>query len=131
MKNNLTAREIKEMLADNGYENIDSETIREIREISRRDKLVEAKIHRAARKQNREISESKKERNRRFQKLCRVGGTVEKYFPEILEFYPNELDEFFYSLFFFSDEVRQYIFDFIARSNFKQNQSAKGGGASG
>ena len=76
-------------------------------------------------------AESKKERNRRFQKLCRVGGTVEKYFPEILEFYPNELDEFFYSLFFFSDEVRQYIFDFIARSNFKQNQSVKGGGASG
>lgn len=83
--------EIREALLANGFE-LTSESLKQIQKLMKQKEAEEVEKHRAIRKENREKTQSRKDRDARTHKLCNLAGTFEKYFPNIIELYPNELD---------------------------------------
>ncbi len=120
MNKTPNAEEIRETLIANGFE-LTSENLMQIQKLMKQKKADEVKKHREVRKENREKTQSQKERDYRTHKLCTLAGTFEKYFPNIIELYPNEMDDLVFEL-SNSPVPRIIINRHIDKSCFAQNQ---------
>ena len=131
MNKTPTISEIREVLLANGFE-LTSESLKQIQKLMKQKEAEEVEKHRAIRKENREKTQSQKDRDARTHKLCNLAGTFEKYFPNIIELYPNELDSMVYEL-SISPVAKNIINRQIEKSCFIQNQKLpeKKGGDSG
>ena len=131
MDNTPNIVDIRELLLANGFD-FSSESLKQIQKLMKQKEAEEVEKHRAIRKENREKTQSQKDRDARTHKLCNLAGTFEKYFPNIIELYPNELDSMVYEL-SVSPVAKNIINRHIDKSCFIQNQKLpeKKGGDSG
>lgn len=115
-----TAKELIQILKDNGYTDANEETLRQCLKVMKNDQKAKAELHRLNRTDSRNKTKSKKERAERTHKLCNVGAAVTHFYPELLELFPDELINLFEKVFNYDFTIERIIQFAIQNSKKKK-----------
>ena len=92
--------------------------MQEILKRLRKNTTEEANFHRAVRRANRAKTAAQKARDARTHQLCNIGGAILKFYPDLADLYPDELETLFDAIFTFDPAI-----DAIVRSAIQNKKS--------
>ena len=103
----MTDEEFKEAITRAGYDS-DEINFDALKKQMRKEQIRRADEHKLRRAINRSKKLTNTERARRTHQLCNVGGAALMYFPRLVDFTQDELEDWFSFIYFETDAKRDY-----------------------